>query len=101
MKEIQRIYQERRDIALAGLEKMGWEINPPKGSFYFWVPVPQGFTSASFAEYILEKAAVIVTPGNGYGEYGEGYFRIALTVSKERMEEAFDRMFKALGKVEL
>ncbi|MBC7075537.1 MAG: LL-diaminopimelate aminotransferase [Syntrophomonadaceae bacterium] len=101
VKEIQRIYQERRDVALAGLERMGWQINPPKGSFYFWVPVPKGFTSASFAEYVLEKAAVIITPGNGYGEYGEGYFRIALTVSKERMEEAFDRMFNILGKVEL
>jgi LL-diaminopimelate aminotransferase len=53
-----------------------------------------------FAETVLEKAGVIITPGNGYGEYGEGYFRIALTVSKERLQEAFARMSKALGKVE-
>jgi len=94
------IYADRRNIALAGLEKMGWKVNPPQATFYFWAPVPKGYTSASFAELILEKTGVIITPGNGYGEYGEGYFRIALTVSKERMQEAFDRMYSALGKVE-
>lgn len=94
-------YQERRDIAMAGLRKMGWDIQAPQATFYLWAPVPRGFTSTSFAELMLEKAAVIVTPGNGYGEYGEGYFRIALTVSGERMQEAFDRMYNILGKVEL
>lgn len=94
------IYTERRDTARAGLEKMGWTVKPPQGTFYFWAPVPRGYTSASFAELILEKAGVIITPGNGYGEYGEGYFRIALTVGKERMQEAFDRMYNAIGKVD-
>lgn len=94
------IYAERRDIALAGLRRMGWEVKPPQASFYFWAPVPRGYTSASFCEMVLEKTGVIITPGNGYGEYGEGYFRIALTVNQERMQEAFDRMYKALGKVE-
>lgn len=98
--EMQAVYQERRDIAMAGLRKMGWKVKPPQGSFYFWVPVPKNFTSASFAEYILEKAAVIITPGSGYGEYGEGYFRIALTVDKLRIQEAFARMQQVLGKVE-
>lgn len=91
------IYQERRDIAVARLQKMGWNVIAPKGSFYFWIPVPKGHTSASFAEMILEQAGVIVTPGSGYGKYGEGYFRIALTVDKARMEEAFDRIDKAVG----
>lgn len=94
------IYAERRKIALAGLERMGWKVNPPQASFYFWAPVPRGYTSASFAELVLEKTGVIITPGNGYGEYGEGYFRIALTVDKVRMQEAFDRMYAALGRVE-
>ncbi len=98
--EMCQIYQERRDIAVAGLNKMGWKVRVPQATFYFWAPVPKGYTSASFAELILEKAGVIITPGNGYGEYGEGYFRIALTVGKERMQEAFDRMHKTLGKVE-
>jgi LL-diaminopimelate aminotransferase len=94
------IYQERRDIAIAGLKKMGWNIKAPQATFYLWAPVPSGYTSASFAELMLEKAGVIITPGNGYGEYGEGYFRIALTVPRERMQEAFDRMYNVLGKVE-
>lgn len=98
--EMCKIYQERRDIAVDGLNKMGWKVKAPQATFYFWVPVPKGYTSASFAELILEKAGVIITPGNGYGEYGEGYFRIALTVGKERMQEALDRMYKTLGKVE-
>lgn len=98
--EANAIYSERRAVAVAGLERMGWKVTPPQASFYFWAPVPKGYTSASFAELVLEKTGVIITPGNGYGEYGEGFFRIALTVSKERLEEAFDRMYAALGKVE-
>jgi LL-diaminopimelate aminotransferase len=98
--EICKIYQERRDIAMAGLNKMGWNVQAPKATFYLWAPVPKGYNSASFAELILEKAGVIITPGSGYGEYGEGYFRIALTVSSKRMQEAFTRMEKTLGKVE-
>ncbi|NMC26531.1 MAG: LL-diaminopimelate aminotransferase, partial [Syntrophomonadaceae bacterium] len=94
------IYSERRAVAMAGLERMGWKVTPPQASFYFWAPVPKGYTSASFAELVLEKTGVIITPGNGYGEYGEGFFRIALTVSKERLEEAFERMYDALGKVD-
>lgn len=98
--EMQAIYQERRDILLEGLLNMGWKIKPPKGSLYFWVPVPKGHSSASFAEMVLEKAGVIITPGNGYGSFGEGYFRIAMTVDKSRMKEAIERMQQALGKVE-
>jgi LL-diaminopimelate aminotransferase len=98
--EMRKIYQERRDIALVGLKEMGWDIKPPQASFYFWIPVPKNYTSASFSEAVLEKAGVIVTPGSGYGDYGEGYVRIALTVDKQRMIEAFDRMKKAFGKVE-
>ncbi|WP_054694886.1 LL-diaminopimelate aminotransferase [Syntrophomonas palmitatica] len=94
------IYQERRDLALTWLTRLGWKITPPKASFYFWVPVPKGYTSSSFAEFILEKAGVIITPGNGYGKHGEGYFRIALTVDKSRIEEAFQRIEKVIGKVE-
>lgn len=100
IKENCRIYQERRDIAMDGLRKMGWNIKPPRATFYLWAPVPKGFTSASFAELMLDKAGVIITPGNGYGEHGEGYFRIALTVSRDRMQEAFERMYNVLGKVE-
>ncbi|MGE5371856.1 MAG: LL-diaminopimelate aminotransferase [Solirubrobacterales bacterium] len=97
--EMRELYRERRDVVISGLRKMGWTIEPPKGSIYVWAKVPKGYTSAEFAELALEKAGVIITPGNGYGEYGEGYFRIALTVEKERIVEALDRMYKAIGQV--
>lgn len=98
--QMNKIYEERRDIAVEGLKKMGWDVDKPKASFYIWAAVPKNYNSASFAEFVLENAGVIITPGNGYGEYGEGYFRIALTVEKDRMQEAFERMYNVVGRVE-
>ena len=69
---------------------------PPKGTFYLWMPTPRGMDSIDFATLIFEKAAVVVTAGAAYGEYGEGYFRVALTVPDARLEEALDRIRKAL-----
>lgn len=97
---MRNLYQRRRDVVIEGLNDMGWRLEPPKGSIYVWAPVPKGYTSASFAELVLEKAGVIITPGTGYGDYGEGYFRIALTVEEDRLREALQRMHDALGKVE-
>ncbi|SHJ96180.1 LL-diaminopimelate aminotransferase [Desulforamulus aeronauticus] len=94
------IYRERRDIVVDGLNAMGWHLAKPKATFYIWAPVPKGFTSASFAEYVIEKAGVVITPGNGYGDQGEGYFRISITMPKERLVEALERMKKTIGKVE-
>ncbi len=94
------IYRERRDIVVDGLNAMGWHLEKPKATFYIWAPVPKGFTSASFAEFVIEKAGVVITPGNGYGEQGEGYFRISITIPKERIAEALERMKKNIGKVE-
>lgn len=94
------VIQNRRDIAVNGLRRMGWDVQPTRATFYMWLPVPRGYTSASFAEEVFEKSGVVITPGNGYGAEGEGFFRIALTVPAERLQEAFDRMYKAMGKVE-
>ena len=99
VEELKEIYAARRDILVGGLNSMGWDLPMPQATFYVWAPVPSGYTSASFAEYILEKAGVIITPGNGYGEYGEGYFRATLTQEAGRMQEAIDRMKQVLGKV--
>lgn len=88
------IYRERRDIVIEGLKSIGIQVKPPKGTFYIWAPVPSNYTSTEFATLLLEKAGVIVTPGNAYGNQGEGYFRIALTVDKNRIIEAFDRIKK-------
>ena len=98
--QVRRIYQERRDIIVAGFNSLGWQLEKPKATFYVWAPVPQGYTAAEFAEMVLEKAGVVITPGNGYGNYGEGYFRIALTISKERLQEAIERLRRTLGRVD-
>ncbi len=94
------LYRKRMEKVINGLNSMGWNLPIPKATFYVWAPVPKGFTSASFAEYVLDKAGVIVTPGNGYGEYGEGYFRISITLADERIEEGLKRLQEHLGKVE-
>lgn len=100
VKEVCKVYQERRDIVIETLNSMGWNLEKNKAAVYVWAPVPKGFTSASFAEYVLEKAGVVVTPGNGYGQAGEGYVRITLTVDTERLKEALQRIKDNLGKVE-
>jgi len=100
IQEIRKIYQERQDIVIEGLTALGWNVERPKATIYVWPKVPKGFTSASFCELILDKAGVVVTPGNGYGEYGEGYFRISLTISTERLREALKRLQDNFGKFE-
>ncbi|KNZ68709.1 LL-diaminopimelate aminotransferase [Thermincola ferriacetica] len=99
-KEMSEVYRERRDIVVDGLNSLGWNLEKPKATIYVWAPVPKGYTSISFAEYVFEKTGVVITPGNGYGEYGEGFFRIALTVEKERILEAIERIKQNVGKVE-
>lgn len=90
--EMRKVYQERRDLMVEGLRKAGFELAAPRATFYLWVRVPQGYTSARLATRLLEEAGVVVTPGNGFGEPGEGYFRIALTRTRERMAEALERL---------
>ena len=100
VEEMRQVYQERRDVVINGLRKMGWQIEPPKATIYVWAPVPKGYTSSSFAELVLSKAGVVITPGLGYGERSDGYFRIALTQEVDRIQEALDRMQAALGTLE-
>jgi LL-diaminopimelate aminotransferase len=91
---IRKIYQERRDVFAAGLKKLGWQFQVPQASFYFWVKVPQGYTSAAWCGKLLDEVGVVATPGNGMGREGEGYFRMTLTVEKPRLEEALNRFSK-------
>ncbi len=93
------VYARRRKRVLEALKKMGIKFNPPKGTFYLWVPVPQGMTSLEFTNRLFEKTAVVVASGNAYGQYGEGYIRISLTVPDGRLEEAMQRIEKEFGKV--
>jgi LL-diaminopimelate aminotransferase len=119
IKDMCSIYQERRNILIAGLKSLGWQVTPPKATFYVWIKIPnevilrsdssgsrsktkaettfgipKKMDSLKFSSLLLEKADIVVTPGVGFGKYGEGYIRMALTVSKERIKEAIDRLRK-------
>ena len=93
---IRKTYQERRDALLPGLRRLGLDPVTPAATFYVWIPVPKGYTSATFCEHLLTKAGIVTTPGNGFGRSGEGYIRIALTKEKGRIREAVERM-KRIG----
>ncbi len=71
---------------------MGLEVDRPKATFYLWIQVPKGYTSAQFAALLLDQGGIVATPGNGFGEEGEGYIRMALTVDEKRLKEAIDRL---------
>lgn len=90
------LYQERRDELYAGLESIGWKASIPQATFYAWVPLPNGSDSRSFAKLLLERCDIVAAPGIGFGRYGEGYIRFALTVPKERIREAVQRIKKRL-----
>lgn len=95
-KEMSEIYRRRRDLVAEGLTAIGLEVTPPKATPYFWVRVPEGHSSESFTELVLEQAGVLVSPGPAYGPSGEGFFRISLTVPDERLEEAVRRIESSL-----
>ncbi|WP_145035586.1 pyridoxal phosphate-dependent aminotransferase [Paenibacillus sp. Y412MC10] len=88
------LYQSRRDAFFGALSEIGWQAPKPAGSFFSWLPVPKGYTSVSFADLLLEEAKVAVAPGVGFGDHGEGYVRVGLLSSEERMREAAYRIGK-------
>jgi LL-diaminopimelate aminotransferase len=94
IEEMNKIYARRRDLVVDALRAIGVDAEPPKGTIYVWAPVPEGYTSTSFAEKALEEAAVVVSPGSMYGPSGEGFFRISLTTPDERISEAVERLRK-------
>lgn len=96
LKDLNTIYAKRRDTFVKGLNEMGWNFPPNAATFYLWIPVPTGFTDLQFAELLLEKCDIVVAPGSGYGNEGNGFFRVALTQEDNRIQQAIDRM-KAQG----
>jgi LL-diaminopimelate aminotransferase len=94
--EISEVYARRRDRLAVGLREIGLEVRAPRATPYFWVRVPEGHTSASFTELMLDQASVLVSPGDSYGPSGEGYVRLSLTVPDSRLDEAVERITKAL-----
>lgn len=91
------IYGRRRELVVGTLRDLGWDYAPPKGTFYLWIPAPEGTSALEFADLLFEDAAVVVAPGTGYGEYGEGFIRISLCVPDERLVEAMSRIRKAMA----
>jgi LL-diaminopimelate aminotransferase len=87
-------YARRHQVVADTLNELGWDIKPPRATFYVWAPVPKGYDSIGFASHLLDEVGVNITPGVGFGTYGEGYFRLSVTAPDERLHEAMSRMRK-------
>lgn len=90
------VYRQRRDVLVDALNAAGWELDRPTAAIYVWAPTPNGESSGSFADFLLEKAGVVVAPGAGYGPHGEGYVRFSLTIDDLRLAEGAERIARAL-----
>ena len=88
------VYARRHRLVAETLNSLGWSIKPPRATFYVWAPVPKGYDSIGFASHVLDQVGVNITPGVGFGAHGEGYFRLSVTASDARLEEAMSRMRK-------
>ena len=85
-------YQERRDVVVAGFRSLGWDLTPPRATMFVWLPVPAGYDSQRWTEWLIDTAGVVVTPGNAFGPGGEGYFRVSLVASPDVLREAIGRL---------
>ncbi len=94
LEPIREVYQERRDTVVDGLRRAGFELPAPPATFYVWLPVPGGWTSADFTARLLDEAGIVTTPGNGFGEPGEGFIRLTLCSPADRLKEAVERLEK-------
>ncbi|MBE0343009.1 aminotransferase class I/II-fold pyridoxal phosphate-dependent enzyme, partial [Paenibacillus sp. 28ISP30-2] len=92
VRELVALYERRRDVLIAALRGIGWDVAAPKGTFFAWFKVPEGYTSASFADFLLDEAQVAVAPGEGFGRAGASYVRVSLVNSEERLLEAVQRI---------
>jgi LL-diaminopimelate aminotransferase len=96
-KAMSGLYQRRRDLVVGALREIGVQVEAPKATIYVWAPVPEGYSSASYCEKVLEESAVVISPGGAYGPNGEGFFRISLTIGDDRLTEAVERMRSSLS----
>ena len=92
LRPLRQTWAKRHEICVKGLKSLGYDPFVSSAAFYVWTPVPKGFTAKEFCKTVLQKTGVVITPGNGFGEHGEGYFRIALTQSEARIQEAIERL---------
>ena len=97
VKNMRTLYEDRRDTFVKALKEIGWDVPSPKATFYIWAPIPKTFkNSMEAAKAFLDKADIVATPGVGFGPAGEGYIRMTLTVEKEKLIEAAQRLKKIL-----
>jgi LL-diaminopimelate aminotransferase len=89
---VARRYEERRNLLVDGFRSLGWEVSPPRATMFVWLPVPTGYDSQHWSEWLIERAGVVVTPGNAFGPGGEGYFRVSLVASLDVLAEAIARL---------
>jgi L-glutamine---4-(methylsulfanyl)-2-oxobutanoate aminotransferase len=94
VRELNALYERRRNVLIEGLQSLGWKVTAPNGSFFAWLKVPEGYSSEQFANILLEQAHIMVAPGIGFGEYGEGFVRVGLLTSEDRLLEAVERISK-------
>lgn len=90
--ELVATYEKRRNALFTALQQIGWHASPPAGSFFCWLPIPEGWSSAALADKILTEANVVVAPGIGFGAAGEGYVRLGLLAPEQRLQEAVERI---------
>ena len=93
--EVQARYRDRRDFLIQGLSELGWSIPKTKATMYLWVPCPPGMSSTDFALSVLQQTGIVLTPGNAFGEGGEGFVRISLIADRDRLQQALDRLKQA------
>lgn len=86
------VYQRRRDLVVEALQRIGLHVDPPRASLYVWARIPDGYTSAELTEMLLEERDIVVTPGSGYGQYGEGYIRLSLTIPDSELQRGLERL---------
>jgi alanine-synthesizing transaminase len=99
--EMRQRYKRRRDVLIEGLAQAGWNVPSPKASMFAWAPIPERFGnlgSVEFSKLLLSDAKVAVAPGLGFGEYGEGYVRIALVENRERLRQAVRNIKRFMAK---
>ncbi len=96
-RDMSAVYERRRDLVVGALREIGVDVLTPQATIYVWAPVPEGHTSASYCEMVLEESGVVVSPGGAYGPNGEGFFRISLTIADDRLSEAVERLRDSLS----
>jgi len=90
--ELNNRLEKRRDMVVEAFKALGIDVRRPKATYYIWARVPKGYTSSDFCEKLIEETGIVVTPGSGFGDEGEGYFRISITIGEDKIAEAAKRL---------